>query len=100
MTAPDPSDEVARPSDDPRSVGEFIVCGDDHPNPVTNDLAKMLRANEGYPTEGGCGRRMRWTYAYRCVECGRWFHRDCIKEHFAATGDDVTAGATREGATA
>lgn len=69
----------------------WIECGSDHPDPEIAADLRTMRANEGYPTEGGCGRRMRWVSAYRCVECGRWFHRDCIREHFAATRDDARA---------
>lgn len=66
----------------------WITCGDFHTDPETNERMRVLRSNEGFPTEPGCGKRMRWTYAYRCAECGRWFDRECILKHFAEHGND------------
>ena len=62
---------------------ERIRCGHTHPDPVTERRYQELRKAQGHKIEGGCNGNMLWTYAYRCVECGRFFHRECILAHFA-----------------
>ncbi len=32
--------------------------------------------------EGGCGKDICILDAYRCVDCGIYFHRDCASAHF------------------
>ncbi len=64
---------------------ERIACGDTHPDPETEARFRALRAGAGFEDDGtGCGGRGVWTFMFRCVECGRFFHRDCILKHFAA----------------
>lgn len=60
-----------------------IACGATHPDPNTERRFRALREAEGHKVEGGCGSMLHWTYAFRCVECCRWFHRQCILDHFA-----------------
>ena len=74
-------------------AGLHIICGASHPDERVEEILGELRASQGYDPGpmGGCGRTMLWPYAYRCVTCGRWFHRECIRRHFAATQDDVRA---------
>ncbi len=67
------------PSDWP---SERITCGAFHPNPEADRLTREMSPPSQYD---GCGRHMVWSYAYRCVDCGRWFHRACIRRHFAAS---------------
>jgi hypothetical protein len=65
---------------------EYIRCGDSHPNPSIEDIIAQERTLRDAPKDDGCacGDIMHWTLAYRCVECGRFYHHDCIKAHFAA----------------
>jgi hypothetical protein len=62
---------------------EMIACGASHPDLAVETRVQLARSR-GSATEvgDGCGRTMVWTVAYRCVDCGRWFHRDCIRKHF------------------
>jgi hypothetical protein len=69
----------------------WITCGADHPDPEIAAALRRMREEAGYPTEGGCGKRMCWTLAFRCVECGRWMHRDCIRKHFQESKHDQVA---------
>jgi hypothetical protein len=32
--------------------------------------------------KGGCGKDMDIEETYRCIGCGKWFHLDCIFNHF------------------
>jgi hypothetical protein len=66
----------------PRCV-ERVTCGASHPDPAIEQRVQSARVAHGTPADSaGCGRTMVWTVAFRCVECGRWFHRDCIETHF------------------
>lgn len=66
---------------------ERIACGHSHPDPKFNADIDRLRESEGAPPDtSGCGAAGIWPVMYRCVECARWFHRDCIRKHFAAHG--------------
>lgn len=81
-------------------MSERIACGRSHPDERTEEIWNLIRESEGHPTGpmGGCGKEMLWTMAYRCVECGRWFHRECALRHFALSGDDAKAAeGAREG---
>lgn len=67
---------------------EHIVCGQSHPDSEIEARTHAHRITLGMSTEPqGCGQEMHWTLAYRCVECARWFHHDCIKHHFALHQD-------------
>jgi hypothetical protein len=62
-----------------------ITCGASHPDPAVEQRFQEVRSDRDAPTDtAGCGRSMVWTVAFRCVDCGRWFHRDCILKHFDA----------------
>lgn len=70
---------------------ERVICGTFHPD---LDMHRRCMVLAGYAQEDadsyddtGCGRSILWTFAYRCVECGRWFHRDCIRRHFAKAAE-------------
>lgn len=61
---------------------ERITCGHVSPDPETERTIARLRADEGYPQDmAGCGHTGRWTAMYRCVDCGRFFHRACLERH-------------------
>jgi hypothetical protein len=65
---------------------ECIICGASHPDLAIEDRVQLARARKRTSSDAdGCGRTMVWTAAYRCVDCGRWFHRDCIRRHFNAS---------------
>lgn len=67
---------------------EFILCGQSHPDPEIEARTNAHRADLGMTTDQqGCGQKMHWTLAYRCVECARWFHHECIKQHFVMHQD-------------
>lgn len=62
------------------------MCGTYHPDLETHRRCMILAgvAPEQAMTydDTGCGALMVWTFAYRCVDCGRWFHKTCIWRHF------------------
>jgi hypothetical protein len=72
------------------SRGETIVCGRTYHNDDAEARTQALRAGQGFPTDGGCGRKVGLTWAYRCAECGRWMHLDCLKQHFKESQHDKT----------
>ena len=65
-----------------------LVCGRSYRNPESEALAVAMRAGEVTPYTG-CGKPLRWVYAYRCRQCGRWLHGPCMDRHFG--GVDLTA---------
>ena len=65
-----------------------IVCGYTWPDPVDEAAIQTSRREQGFRTDGGCGKEMPWTVSYRCLECGRFMHSTCLKRHFEETGDD------------
>jgi hypothetical protein len=63
-----------------------LRCGETWPDEERERITNDLRAEQGHPEglNGGCGKGpVKWMYLYRCVECGRFFHRQCIEKHFA-----------------
>lgn len=52
-------------------VSQFIKCGDANPNGNVFAFFK-----------GGCKKMIDKLEAYRCTECGGWFHKECILKHF------------------
>jgi hypothetical protein len=68
-----------------REVELTIICGITDPDPDVEGRIVALRIEIGAPSdETACGGPLAWWDSYRCVECGRWFHRHCILRHFAA----------------
>jgi hypothetical protein len=74
----------------PAPCVECITCGSSHPDFAVEERVQRARAKERDRVSEesdaedayGCGGTIVWTAAYRCVDCGRWFHRDCIRRHF------------------
>ena len=67
----------------PASCVECVTCGASHPDLEIENRVQAARVRKGALMDaGGCGRTIVWTAAYRCVDCGRWFHHDCLREHF------------------
>lgn len=68
-----------------------LVCGASHPDADVERRINAMRDHEvGCEPPGrwqGCGISLVWTYAYRCVECGRWLHRECARRHFGVTAE-------------
>lgn len=78
----------AHAAEQAREAAEWLVCGSTYQNAEYETRVEDLRAEEGHPVGLGCQRRLRIMYAYRCVDCGRWFCRPCILAHFAENGDE------------
>lgn len=53
-------------------------------------LCGRTGARDGYAA-AGCGDVIPNALedGYRCLECGRWMHADCLRKHFIAYGDEV-----------
>jgi hypothetical protein len=75
-----------------RRADPVIPCGVSDPDPRTEYRMADARAAIGATDGGGCGRLVVLWHAFRCVECGRWFHRSCIERHFRGASDDQTHG--------
>lgn len=68
-----------------RQPAPTIACGQTDPDPNVERRVVAMRQQIGAPTDdSACGRMMVWSIAYRCAECGRWFHRECLVRHFEA----------------
>jgi len=66
-----------------RRLDPTIACGASDPDPKVEQRVASARTDLGCAPDGdGCGRLIVLWNAYRCVECGRWFHRSCIEQHF------------------
>lgn len=66
---------------------ERIRCGASHPDARIDADLQDMRDSLNFPKDtSGCGASAIWSVMYRCVECARWFHRDCARKHFAAHG--------------
>lgn len=63
------------------------VCGNTALDQESERRLRVLRAEAGGKPDGGCGRQMNWLSAYRCLECGRWMHAECLRQHFVEHGD-------------
>ena len=62
-----------------------IVCGRTSMDDREEEMIQQMRQDVNAPDDtSGCGTTCLWKLAFRCAECGRWFHRDCIQKHFAA----------------
>jgi hypothetical protein len=83
----DPMEYVACPSCRPSPEPLQLVCGRTDPDDRVEALIRQVRANSprsGPDDNSACGQPIELRWAFRCVECGRWFHRGCIEKHFAA----------------
>lgn len=58
---------------------QTIECG--AVSPVPGDARPALRPT----TYAGCERLLSWVFAYRCVDCGLFFHLACILKHFRSS---------------
>lgn len=69
-----------------RQPAPTLPCGDSDPDPAVERRIVAAREQTGHPVDPpACGgQTLVVTNAYRCVECGRWFHHDCILAHFNA----------------
>jgi hypothetical protein len=82
--------EIEIPPEQERlGITDLVMCGTFHPDVEVHARAMLMRQetpDDGviYRDSTGCGRLMHWTYAYRCVDCGIWFHQDCLLNHFKA----------------
>jgi hypothetical protein len=65
-----------------RRIDPVIPCGASDPDGGAEARIAAARSAIGAPTDEGCGRLIVLWEAFRCVECGRWFHRACMERHF------------------
>jgi len=72
------SEDVARPDFE---LLPDLACGQTYRSPDSERWAMAMRTDEVTPF-AGCGLPMRWLYAYRCRQCGRWLHGPCMDRHF------------------
>jgi hypothetical protein len=63
-----------------------LVCGQTYHNQTTEARLPSLRQSEG-PGYHGCGKPMAWVHTYRCRQCARWMHGDCLDRHFSDDTD-------------
>jgi hypothetical protein len=63
-----------------------LLCGRSYRNAESEAHAWQMREGEQTPF-AGCGKPLRWVYAYRCRQCGRWLHGPCMDRHFGAERD-------------
>lgn len=62
-------------------------CGNTGIDPATERRIRSLRG-ETPPGFDGCGNEVSWILVYRCLECGRYMHAECLRKHFASHGDE------------
>ena len=79
-----------------------LTCGRTNRDPRAENITRALREQQGFKIDGGCGRPMTFVNGYRCAECGRWMHLNCLTDHFTESSHDVCvmrhpAGEQREG---
>jgi hypothetical protein len=65
-----------------------LVCGRTNRDDRAEQITRTVREQQGYRIDGGCGRPMTFVAGYRCAECGRWMHLDCLRGHFAESRHD------------
>lgn len=70
-----------------------LTCGRSYRNPDSEARAVAMREGEQTPFSG-CGKPLRWLYAYRCRQCGRWLHGPCMDKHFG--GESATLAALQQ----
>lgn len=63
------------------------ICGNTGLTEAVEVRFREIRAEKGESQDGGCGRSLPWLHAYRCLECGRWMHAECLRQHFVEHGD-------------
>lgn len=66
-----------------------IACGATSPNPATQAAIQAATAvydlATGEDHSAGCGTLLLWWDSYRCLDCDKFFHKECLKVHFART---------------
>jgi hypothetical protein len=66
-----------------------IRCGATTPDPLKQaalDLATSLHdVRTGEDHSAGCGILERWWDLYRCLDCDKFMHKECLRVHFKRT---------------
>jgi hypothetical protein len=75
------------------SVIPDLTCGRTYRSDDAEARVAHTRHGEVTPY-AGCGKPMTWVHAYRCRQCARWLHGDCMDRHF---GDTAAAPAAELG---
>jgi hypothetical protein len=65
-----------------------LVCGQTYRSMASEMVAMRMRKQCGHRTDGGCHKPMTWIKAYRCRECARWMHGECLDAHFVESRHD------------
>jgi hypothetical protein len=71
------------------------ICGNTGLTEAVEAGFRSIRASKGESPDGGCGKQLGWLHAYRCLECGRWMHAECLRQHFAEHGDALSLAQAR-----
>jgi hypothetical protein len=71
------------------------ICGNTGLTEAVEAGFRSIRASKGESPDGGCGKQLGWLHAYRCLECGRWMHAECLRQHFAEHGDALSLALAR-----
>lgn len=58
-----------------------LVCGKTYRDPQAESKLPALREGE-HTSFTGCGQPMALVHTYRCRQCARWMHGDCLDRHF------------------
>jgi hypothetical protein len=86
---PEGAVDISKPTSDPQwepVLGPVIHCGQTYAHEQMEQDIQDMREGQGFNVgaDNGCGKPMRMGMAYRCVECGRWFHQKCAEHHFTS----------------
>lgn len=60
-----------------------LVCGETYRDQRVEERVPVFREGE-VSAWTGCGKPMTYLMTYRCLQCGRWMHGDCLERHFEA----------------
>jgi 8-oxo-dGTP diphosphatase len=59
-----------------------LTCGRTYRDDDTEVRTPVFRQGEN-ASFTGCGGPLVFLYTYRCLQCGRWMHGECLRKHFA-----------------
>lgn len=69
----------------------LLLCGRTSLHDRIEEITRVLREDQGFRTDGGCGRAIdldnpiQHMGIYRCLQCSRWLCKSCIVAHFEET---------------
>lgn len=74
-----------------------VICGRTNLSERAEHITRVLREQQGFRGDGGCGRThdldnpIQHMRVYRCRECARWLCAPCMDQHFLESRHDNTA---------